>query len=62
MEKSFPSPRELLQVRMALLLVTRALMVHLGNMDLGSKIAPHSDVAHTNAWQADKKSKQRHSY
>lgn len=29
MEKSFPSPLELLHVRMALLLVTRALTVHL---------------------------------
>jgi len=29
MEKSFPSPRELLQVRTLLLLVTRARMVHL---------------------------------
>lgn len=33
MEKSFPSPRELLHVLMPLLLVTRARMVHLPDRD-----------------------------
>lgn len=35
MEKSLPSPRELLHVRMLLLLVTRARMVHLQDRERG---------------------------